>query len=80
MPVLTFAAVIFTVVGAGPNFMKAAPLHAAFDAAGVQHALVHTGQHYDAAMSKVFFEDLGMPRPLVDLGWARAATPSRPAR
>jgi UDP-N-acetylglucosamine 2-epimerase (non-hydrolysing) len=48
--------------------MKAAPIHAAFRQAGVAHELVHTGQHYDAAMSKVFFEDLGMPRPIVDLG------------
>jgi UDP-N-acetylglucosamine 2-epimerase (non-hydrolysing) len=48
--------------------MKAAPIHAAFRQVGVAHELVHTGQHYDAAMSKVFFEDLGMPRPIVDLG------------
>jgi UDP-N-acetylglucosamine 2-epimerase (non-hydrolysing) len=48
--------------------MKAAPIHAAFRRAGVEHELVHTGQHYDAAMSRVFFEDLGMPRPIVDLG------------
>jgi UDP-N-acetylglucosamine 2-epimerase (non-hydrolysing) len=60
--------VIYTIVGARPNFMKAAPIHAAFERAGVPHAIVHTGQHYDEAMSKVFFEDLGMPRPAVDLG------------
>jgi UDP-N-acetylglucosamine 2-epimerase (non-hydrolysing) len=60
--------VIYTVVGARPNFMKAAPIHVAFQRAGIAHALVHTGQHYDEAMSKVFFEDLGMPRPAVDLG------------
>ena len=60
--------VIYTVVGARPNFMKAAPIHTAFRHAGVEHAMVHTGQHYDEAMSKVFFEDLGMPRPVVDLG------------
>jgi UDP-N-acetylglucosamine 2-epimerase (non-hydrolysing) len=60
--------VIFTVVGARPNFMKAAPVHAAFARAGVAHAIIHTGQHYDEAMSKVFFEDLGMPRPIADLG------------
>jgi len=60
--------VIVTIVGARPNFMKAAPIHAAFRAAGVQHEIVHTGQHYDQAMSKVFFDDLGMPRPIVDLG------------
>ncbi len=59
---------IVTIVGARPNFMKAAPIHAAFRRAGVAHELIHTGQHYDAAMSKVFFEDLGMPRPIVDLG------------
>jgi UDP-N-acetylglucosamine 2-epimerase (non-hydrolysing) len=60
--------VIYTIVGARPNFMKAAPIHTAFERAGIAHAIVHTGQHYDEAMSKVFFEDLGMPRPAVDLG------------
>jgi len=60
--------VIFTVVGARPNFMKAAPIHRAFERAGISHGLVHTGQHYDEAMSKVFFGDLGMPRPVIDLG------------
>ena len=59
---------ILTVVGARPNFMKAAPIHRAFERAGVEHGLLHTGQHYDEAMSRVFFEDLGMPRPIVDLG------------
>jgi UDP-N-acetylglucosamine 2-epimerase (non-hydrolysing) len=59
---------IYTIVGARPNFMKAAPIHRAFERAGVAHALVHTGQHYDEAMSKVFFGELGMPRPAVDLG------------
>jgi UDP-N-acetylglucosamine 2-epimerase (non-hydrolysing) len=59
---------ILTIVGARPNFMKAAPIHRAFRDAGIAHEIVHTGQHYDEAMSKVFFEDLGMPRPVVDLG------------
>jgi UDP-N-acetylglucosamine 2-epimerase (non-hydrolysing) len=58
---------IFTIVGARPNFMKAAPVHAAFVRAGVAHEIIHTGQHYDETMSKVFFEDLGMPRPVIDL-------------
>ncbi len=58
---------IVTVVGARPNFMKAAPIHMAFRAAGVEHEIIHTGQHYDEAMSKVFFDDLGMPRPIIDL-------------
>ena len=59
---------IITVVGARPNFVKAAPIHHAFCAAGIAHEICHTGQHYDDAMAKVFFEDLGMPKPAVDLG------------
>jgi UDP-N-acetylglucosamine 2-epimerase (non-hydrolysing) len=58
---------IFTVVGARPNFMKAAPVHAAFTRAGVAHEIIHTGQHYDEAMCRVFFDELGMPRPVIDL-------------
>jgi UDP-N-acetylglucosamine 2-epimerase (non-hydrolysing) len=53
------------VVGARPNFMKSAPVHralAALDPA-VGLTLVHTGQHYDDAMSDVFFRELGLPRP-----------------
>ncbi|MBM4341951.1 MAG: UDP-N-acetylglucosamine 2-epimerase (non-hydrolyzing) [Deltaproteobacteria bacterium] len=56
------------VVGARPNFMKVAPVHAALRARGVQVRLVHTGQHYDDKMSAVFFDDLGMPRPDAFLG------------
>jgi UDP-N-acetylglucosamine 2-epimerase (non-hydrolysing) len=59
---------IFTIVGARPNFMKAAPIHGAFVRAGIEHAIVHTGQHYDEAMSKVFFDELAIPRPIADLG------------
>ena len=59
---------IITVVGARPNFVKAAPIHRAFHAAGVQHEICHTGQHYDDAMAKIFFTDLGMPKPIADLG------------
>jgi UDP-N-acetylglucosamine 2-epimerase (non-hydrolysing) len=59
---------VFTIVGARPNFMKAAPIHAAAVARGLDHQIIHTGQHYDEAMSKVFFEDLGMPEPSVYLG------------
>ncbi len=59
---------IVTVVGARPNFMKAAPVHRAFTALGVAHELVHTGQHYDPSMSQVFFDDLGLPAPAVHLG------------
>jgi len=57
-------------VGARPNFMKVAPLHKAFQlyADSISHRIVHTGQHYDAAMSKVFFEDLQLPQPDFYLG------------
>jgi UDP-N-acetylglucosamine 2-epimerase (non-hydrolysing) len=57
------------VVGARPNFMKVAPvLRAARTRAGVSQVLVHTGQHYDAAMSDSFFADLELPSPDVNLG------------
>jgi UDP-N-acetylglucosamine 2-epimerase (non-hydrolysing) len=55
------------VVGARPNFMKAAPVIAALARHSMAQTLVHTGQHYDANMSDVFFQQLGMPRPDVNL-------------
>jgi len=59
---------VLHVVGARPNFMKAAPVMRALrDGAGVSQTLVHTGQHYDANMSGVFFEQLELPRPEIDL-------------
>jgi UDP-N-acetylglucosamine 2-epimerase (non-hydrolysing) len=54
---------VLHVVGARPNFMKAAPVLRALAAHGIQNTLVHTGQHYDAAMSDVFFQQLEMPEP-----------------
>jgi UDP-N-acetylglucosamine 2-epimerase (non-hydrolysing) len=60
---------ILHVVGARPNFMKAAPvLHALRKRSAVQQTLVHTGQHYDANMSDVFFSQLEIPSPDVNLG------------
>ncbi|HET9307121.1 MAG TPA: UDP-N-acetylglucosamine 2-epimerase (non-hydrolyzing) [Candidatus Sulfotelmatobacter sp.] len=60
---------ILHVVGARPNFMKAAPvLRALSSHSGVRQTLVHTGQHYDAAMSDVFFQQLEMPQPDRNLG------------
>lgn len=60
---------ILNVAGARPNFMKIAPIMAAMQQAdGVTPQLVHTGQHYDRAMSDVFFEELGIPRPDFELG------------
>lgn len=59
---------IILVVGARPNFMKIAPLYSALKKRRVEQILVHTGQHYDDKMSKVFFDDLGLPEPDVYLG------------
>src|SRR3954454_22829603 len=60
---------ILAVVGARPNFMKIAPvMWEGQRRAGVEAYLVHTGQHYDAKMSKLFFEQLRIPKPDVDLG------------
>lgn len=59
---------IVSVVGARPQFVKLAPIHHAAKAAGVEHVIVHTGQHYDPMLSDVFFEDLGIGAPDVHLG------------
>jgi len=61
---------IYLIVGARPNFMKAAPLIRALEerAPEIKSLLVHTGQHYDYEMSKAFFEDLDMPDPDIYLG------------
>lgn len=59
---------IINVVGARPNFMKAAPVVAALRArARFGVMLVHTGQHYDQHMSDVFFQELGLPQPDINL-------------
>ncbi|MEQ9307876.1 MAG: UDP-N-acetylglucosamine 2-epimerase (non-hydrolyzing) [Balneolaceae bacterium] len=55
---------IISVVGARPNFMKVAPLSIAFKKyQEIEHKIVHTGQHYDYSMNKLFFEQLGIPDP-----------------
>lgn len=61
---------ILCVVGARPNFMKIAPLMAAFGAgpAALPAYLVHTGQHYDEGMKGTFFQQLKIPEPDIDLG------------
>jgi UDP-N-acetylglucosamine 2-epimerase (non-hydrolysing) len=59
---------VLSVVGARPQFIKVAPVAAAFSRAGHLHEIVHTGQHYDARMSDVFFEQLEIPKPVVHLG------------
>lgn len=58
---------VLSVVGARPQFVKVAPVDRALVAAGVEHVIVHTGQHYDADMSQSFFTDLQIPDPDVNL-------------
>ena len=59
---------LLVVAGARPNFMKAASVLEAAGRAGLTSALVHTGQHYDAELSDVFFAELGLPEPDAHLG------------
>ena len=58
---------ILSVVGARPQFVKLAPVADACRDRGVEHVIVHTGQHYDPMLSDVFFADLGIPDPDVHL-------------
>ncbi|TFD50799.1 UDP-N-acetylglucosamine 2-epimerase (non-hydrolyzing) [Cryobacterium frigoriphilum] len=58
---------IVSVVGARPQFVKLAPIARAM-LGRAEHLVVHTGQHYDQAMSEVFFRDLGIPAPDLNLG------------
>lgn len=59
---------IVSVVGARPQFIKAAPVGRALEDAGIQEVVLHTGQHYDAGMSDVFFAELGIREPRYNLG------------
>lgn len=58
---------ILSVVGARPQFVKLAPVAAAATAVGIEHVVVHTGQHYDEEMSQSFFDALKIPDPDVNL-------------
>ncbi|GAB3957741.1 hypothetical protein GCM10027614_73800 [Micromonospora vulcania] len=59
---------VLHVAGARPNFPKAAPVIRALERYGVRQRLVHTGQHYDERLSEVFFRQLGLPEPDLNLG------------
>ena len=59
---------VVTIVGARPQFIKAAPVSKALREAGHTEFLVHTGQHYDYDMSQVFFDEMAIPKPDVNLG------------
>jgi UDP-N-acetylglucosamine 2-epimerase (non-hydrolysing) len=68
------------VAAARPNFVKVAPILAALDAGGNEGLLLHTGQHYDVAMSDAFFADLGLPRPAWNLDVGSASHAQQTAR
>ncbi|WP_236551651.1 non-hydrolyzing UDP-N-acetylglucosamine 2-epimerase [Aeromicrobium sp. 9AM] len=68
------------VTGARPNFPKAAPVIRALSDRGIRQVLVHTGQHYDREMSQVFFEQLGLPEPDVNLGVGSGSHASQTAK
>lgn len=63
---MTLRAKVLHVVGARPNFMKLAPVVRALQGR-IEQVVVHTGQHYDANMSDIFFEQLGLARPDINL-------------
>ena len=63
---------VASIVGARPQFIKAAPLDRELRSTG-QHVIIHTGQHYDYAMSAVFFEELRIPEPHYNLGVGSAS-------
>jgi UDP-GlcNAc3NAcA epimerase len=59
---------IITVVGARPQFVKAAVVSRALKESGIEELIIHTGQHFDANMSSVFFDELAIPPPRYNLG------------
>ena len=58
---------IVTIVGARPQFVKAATLSRQFQLLGIDELIIHTGQHFDANMSEVFFEEMEIPKPTYQL-------------
>jgi len=71
---------IILVVGARPNFMKIAPLYDELKSRELPVLLLHTGQHYDKNMSKIFFDELEMPKPDVYLGVGSGSHAGQTAR
>ena len=61
---------VLSIVGARPQFVKLGPVSRALRARGIEEVVLHTGQHYDFAMSEAFFRELSLPAPDVNLGIA----------
>lgn len=71
---------IATIVGARPQYIKLAPLHRELSALKLDHQIINTGQHYDRNMAGVFFRELNLPKPAVDLGVGSGNTGEMTAR
>ena len=72
---------VINIVGARPNFVKIASIvHACEDYPQIESVLVHTGQHYDEKLSKLFFDDLNIPTPDINLGVGSASHAVQTAR
>src|SRR5690606_32657694 len=74
---------VLTVIGPRPEIIKAAAISRAISSMGrgrVVETILHTGQHYDANMSQVFFDELGVPRPQISLGVGGGEPGERTAR
>lgn len=71
---------LVTVVGARPQLVKAAPVSRALARASIDEVLIHTGQHYDHELSRIFFEELGLPAPRHELGVGSGSHAAQTAR
>lgn len=71
---------ILTVIGARPQFIKAAPVSIALRQSGLKEVVLHTGQHFDHAMDRVFFDELGMDYPKYHLGLGGGSHAEQTAR
>jgi UDP-N-acetylglucosamine 2-epimerase (non-hydrolysing) len=59
---------VLSIVGARPQFIKLSPINNALVSGGIEHLIVHTGQHYEAQMSDAFFREFNLPQPFINLG------------
>ncbi len=72
--------IIYLIAGARPNFMKIAPLIPQLNKENIKFKLIHTGQHYDYNMSKIFFKDLDIPEPDIYLNVGSASHATQTAK
>ncbi|MFH2057032.1 MAG: UDP-N-acetylglucosamine 2-epimerase, partial [bacterium] len=71
---------IVSIVGARPQYIKLAPLHLELVARKVEHLVINTGQHYDHNLSQIFFDQLALPKPVLNLGVGSGSNSEMTAR